>query len=164
MNLFHSFSKSLRRDVTHGSQHGDSSMLQFRLTTSLEVLDAPVSCEPGRVPKSGRSLHTQVVIQACVLIGRKIYTCVLLLRAIFIASWWNIKTNTSIIKPCHKMSQVFWLFLPGLPTRSRRHAKERQCSWPSRPMHCQSSRPALQSTNFFVLSYKCYHNVVWNTH
>ena len=45
------------------------------------------------------------------------------------------------------------------------NAKERQCSWPSRPMHCQSSRPTSQNqTKFFNSSYKCYHNVVLNPH
>ena len=38
-------------------------MLQFCLTTSLEVLDAPVSGKSGGVPKSGRSLHTQLVFE-----------------------------------------------------------------------------------------------------
>ena len=50
-------------DIAHGSQHRDSSMLQFCLTTSLEVLDAPVSGKSGGVPESGRSLHTQLVFE-----------------------------------------------------------------------------------------------------
>ena len=83
ITLLYFFSEWLRRDVTHGSQHGDSSMLQFCLTTSLEVLDAPVSCEPGGVPKSRRSLRIQFIIQACVLLCSKIFTCLLLFKTIF---------------------------------------------------------------------------------
>ena len=61
---FYLFSEVLWCDIAHGSQHRDSSMLQFCLTTSLEVLDAPVSGKSGGVPKSGRSLHTQLVFEA----------------------------------------------------------------------------------------------------
>ena len=43
--------ESLRSNITHGGQHGDSSVLQLSLTTSLEVLNAAIRCESSRIPK-----------------------------------------------------------------------------------------------------------------
>ena len=142
-NLFLLFSEVLWCDIAHGSQHRDSSMLQFCLTTSLEVLDAPVSGKSGGVPESGRSLHTQLVFEVLfVALG---------LRSAHGVCSSELSSTFLVLDPTQKQVQEesrcvaknLWAFLPGLPTRSRRHAKERRCNWPSRPTHCQSSRPAM---------------------
>ena len=50
--------ESLRSNITHGGQHGDSSVLQLGLTTSLEVLNAAIRSETSRIPKP----HIQVTL------------------------------------------------------------------------------------------------------
>ena len=54
---------SLRSDVSHSSEHGDTSMFKLCLATSLEVLDASIGCEPGRIPEPSRSLHAKLVFE-----------------------------------------------------------------------------------------------------
>ena len=59
----HAAGKFLRGDISHRREHRDATMLELSLTTALEVLYAAISCESGGVPKSHRSLNTQLILE-----------------------------------------------------------------------------------------------------
>ena len=48
---------------THGGHHGDSSMLQLHGSSALERRHVTVGGEPYGIPKSNRSLHSQLVLK-----------------------------------------------------------------------------------------------------
>ena len=53
----------LRRNVPHCREHGNSAVLEFRLTTTLEVLHATVRGKSSRIPKSDWLLNTKLVLE-----------------------------------------------------------------------------------------------------
>ena len=53
----------LRRNVPHCREHGNSAVLEFRLTTTLEVLHATVRGKSSRIPKSDWLLNTKLVLK-----------------------------------------------------------------------------------------------------
>ena len=63
-NRFFLPNENLWSDVTHCCKHGDATVLEFCLSTSLKVLNTSIGCEPGGVPKPRRSLHTQLVLES----------------------------------------------------------------------------------------------------
>ena len=55
--------KSLWGNIAHCCKHGNPSVLELCLTTSLEVLNAAVRSKSCRIPESHRLLHTQLVLE-----------------------------------------------------------------------------------------------------
>ena len=55
--------ESLWSNITHSCEHGDSSVLELCLTTSLEVLNAAVRGKTGRVPEAHWCLDTKLVLK-----------------------------------------------------------------------------------------------------
>ena len=55
--------KCLWGNVAHCCEHGDPSVLQLCLTTSLEVLNAAVRSKSCGIPESHQLLHTQLVLK-----------------------------------------------------------------------------------------------------
>ena len=56
-------SSDLWSNVTHGSKHRDTTMLQLRLAAALEVLDAAVGRESCRIPETDRILNAQLILE-----------------------------------------------------------------------------------------------------
>ena len=56
--------KSLRGNVAHGGQHGNSAMLKLSLATSLEVLNTAISGKACWIPKSRWRLNAQLVLES----------------------------------------------------------------------------------------------------
>ena len=55
--------KLLWGNIAHCGKHRDPSVLEFGLTTSLEVLNAAISGKACGIPESGWRLHTQLVLE-----------------------------------------------------------------------------------------------------
>ena len=53
----------------------------------------------------------------------------------------NMRTWQFAAQQCYLIQHYKSEGQPAHPAHSQRHAREKQCSWPSHPKHCQSSHP-----------------------
>ena len=56
-------SGDFRRDVSHSCKHGNSSVLKFGGTTTIEVLHAAICRQSGWIPESHGGLHSKLVLE-----------------------------------------------------------------------------------------------------
>ena len=127
-------------------------MLQLGLTTSLEVLNAAIGGEASRIPEPhllATSCNTETFCKASAKHLNFICSSKGTLSHSLHLSYYNSKHKQQkrviqLIELCLLANQATQRALE-LQAHSRMHAKEKRCSWPSRPRRFRSSHPAVKT-------------------